>query len=361
MVLLYWDNSSGVVSECDLRYIADCHYAALASLGLDAMGHPLVPGSEKPPLYTPDTMSVTFFTRPGSKPDIQYMLPHLCQSVGGCQRMFTERTLMVDDLGSKPPSESIRRLRKSELITRVLYPDFTPAVVHRTVAKVFGEVAGKQVPDASIIKRWLLRDGARYLFLTLLALENCHTDFYVHFDSDLLHRNQVPGTNWVEIGRQMLLQHAGVLAVLPPTKDAMPLVSEGVQAGIAGGYIARWQGVTGARLVDQMSTRCFVLHKPRWMASRGVSQPPFSSPTVEAFFGSWKSSEELHFEMAMSVANDRQQHIMQVGRLTRKRENVDESNLQNDAWVVSALAARACVTCGFVRFTFPMTQSTQLI
>jgi len=252
--------------------------------------------------------------------------------------MFAERTLMVDDLGSNPPSESIRQLQKSGLITRVLYPDFTPAVVHRTVAKVFGKVAGKQVPDASLIKRWLLRDGARYLFLTLVALENCHTDLCVHFDSDLLHRNQVPGTNWVEIGRQMLLQHAGVLAVLPPAQDAMPLDSEGVQAGIAGGYLAGWQGVTGARLVDQMSTRCFVLHKPRWMASRGVfleaDEPPFSSPEAQAFFGSWKSSGEMHFEMVMSMSNDRNKHLMRIGRLTRKRENVDESDLQNDAWVV---------------------------
>ncbi|KYC42574.1 hypothetical protein WA1_18400 [Scytonema hofmannii PCC 7110] len=154
-------------------------------------------------------------------PFMMHTIPHLVRT---CNFPFNERVLAVDtaplsgDKVGRPGIGTMEQLRNAceqllslNVVDKIVDFDYTKKHQQQIYKKHFG----------SAIKPTHNYKGYPILG-TIFKIENCKSDYFLHFDSDmLLHQKQ--NYNWIEHGIQLMQENPEVIAVRPltgpPTKD----------------------------------------------------------------------------------------------------------------------------------------------
>jgi hypothetical protein len=142
-------------------------------------------------------------------------IPHLVRM---CHFPFQERVLAIDtapligDKVNRPGIGTLDDLRhctaellKDGFIDRVVDINYDPAYRHRVYRQHFGT----SMPFTHNYKGYPILGS-------IFTIEECQSDYMLHFDSDML-LHQQPDYNWIEEGMTVMQKHPELMSIRPLT------------------------------------------------------------------------------------------------------------------------------------------------
>jgi hypothetical protein len=189
---------------------------------------------------------------------ITQTIPHLVRM---CDYPFAERVLAIDtaplsgekvlrpNLGTLNELQACcQNLKVSGVIDRIVEIDYSDIYRKKAYYKHFGS------SRVLATHNWKGAPFLGYIF----CIEECKTDYFLHFDSDIL-LYQKPGFNWVEEGIKILRGNPDILYVRPQV---------GPQDENGGKSLYKEYGVKkepgGFYKLNGFSSRCFLIDRKRF-------------------------------------------------------------------------------------------------
>ncbi|MBW4558881.1 MAG: hypothetical protein KME59_23765 [Trichormus sp. ATA11-4-KO1] len=156
-----------------------------------------------------------------AKTDVPYMLRTIPHLVRACNYPFVERVLAIDTAnltgsmrvrynpGSQEELESAcKTLVDQGFIDKIVKIDYEPAQINRIYQKYFGDQQAQQMLNHT--HNW----KGSTIYGSLYCIEASATDYYLHFDADML-LHQDPDYNWITNAIDLMVSTPSIVTARP--------------------------------------------------------------------------------------------------------------------------------------------------
>jgi hypothetical protein len=156
-----------------------------------------------------------------ARTDVPYLLktiPHLIRS---CNYPFTERVLAMDtaplrgdkiyryNTGSQAElQKACETLVNQGIMDKIVKIDYTPSLIQKVYQKYFG------VEQAAKMQNHTHNWKGSTVYASLYCIEACQTDYYLHFDADML-LHQDAGFDWISEAIKLMNSVSNIATIRP--------------------------------------------------------------------------------------------------------------------------------------------------